>query len=362
MTHATRNRQPAGTSIGGQWAPGAAGEVDDDLTLNDPTPSDAGFGDMTEREVVDHVSTCVESTYRRYSWDRNSIIKGWSIDDVKGEVILKLYEAKAKGVLDNVKSPKSYISTTAARTISGNLIYDGMRSYDRKLSNMAGDRVKEIENSTGHSLSQGEYEQVVRDMWHNWDSEKHGPKPSESSVRLICGINARMHQKSIHGSEDSDYTPDYGFDNNLYGHREAETDAMSESTVNSDDVEYFEKMSDSGKKALPSSLRVSAVDTLVTSQGGPEVRSESLSPQYADKVSEIGAGRAREMADSYLDGSIDNSTREAFLAPWGGTKSVTSAEADALAQSISSSNSYADDLWSTALDASRKTPSDSPSA
>ena len=34
-----RNRQPAGTSIGGQWAPGAAGEVTDDLLEEDMTPA-----------------------------------------------------------------------------------------------------------------------------------------------------------------------------------------------------------------------------------------------------------------------------------------------------------------------------------
>lgn len=362
MTNSTRNRQPAGTSIGGQWAPGAANEVDDDLLLDDSAPSDAGFGNMNEQEVVSHVSTCVESTYRRYSWDRNSIIKGWSIDDVKGEVILKLYEAKAKGVLDNVKSPKSYISTTAARTISGNLIYDGMRSYDRKLSNMAGDRVKEIENSTGHSLSQGEYERVVRDMWSNWDSSVHGPKPSETSVRLICGINARMHQKSIHGSEDSDYAPDYSSDHSLYGQRDSSTDAMSESAVGGDDADYFEKMSETNGGKISASLRTSAIDTLVTSQGGPGVKSESMSPQYADKVDQIGRGRAREMAQSYLDGSIDDASREAFLAPWGGTKSVTREEADAVADSVLLSPDYADDLWSSALDASRRSDEKAPSA
>ena len=121
-------------------------------------------------------------------------------------------------------------------------------------------------------------------------------------------------------------------------------------------------MSETNGGKISASLRTSAIDTLVTSQGGPGVKSESMSPQYADKVDQIGRGRAREMAQSYLDGSIDDASREAFLAPWGGTKSVTREEADAVADSVLLSPDYADDLWSSALDASRRSDEKAPSA
>lgn len=39
------NRQPAGTSVGGQWAPGAAGEVDDSLDVADDRPEAEEFLD-----------------------------------------------------------------------------------------------------------------------------------------------------------------------------------------------------------------------------------------------------------------------------------------------------------------------------
>lgn len=45
-----RNRQPAGTSVGGQWAPGSAGEIDDSLTSESSrTLSDEARSDLSRR-------------------------------------------------------------------------------------------------------------------------------------------------------------------------------------------------------------------------------------------------------------------------------------------------------------------------
>ena len=57
------NRHPAGTSVGGQWAPGAAGEVDDSLTGESPFDQyTAGCG-LTEeqRNVIDAQLTYIDS-------------------------------------------------------------------------------------------------------------------------------------------------------------------------------------------------------------------------------------------------------------------------------------------------------------
>src|SRR5699024_2791622 len=62
------NRQPAGTSIGGQWAPGAAGEVEDALDLDD------AFDDTAAPQYESIDLKMVERSAARQGWgDVNSV-------------------------------------------------------------------------------------------------------------------------------------------------------------------------------------------------------------------------------------------------------------------------------------------------
>lgn len=333
----------------------------------------AGFGGMDEREVIGHISTCVESTYRKYSWDRHSIIKGWSIDDVKSEVALDLYRAKTRGSLDNVESPKAFINTTTRNFITGKLIYDGMRSYDRKLSKMAGDRVNEIESAEGRVLSNTERDRILRDIWENeWDVSEHGPRPGEGRLAVISQVNNRMHLDSLEsggaeggrmdmGQEGSLYqgglTPDEDFHLNQGGGLSAEDATYYEST-SSAFKPWDEKAGVAGQAAKPLStetdegqaLQAAAMSALSDAYDAPDVRPGSVKASKAASLAESAEkeGGPGYLARSYLDGDSDGKT---LLAPWGGADRLSAQEADSVARMISSSGQYGEDVWQTALGA-----------
>lgn len=350
MTQSVQNRHPAGTSVGGQYAPGSATEIEDSLDTG------AGFGGMSEDEVVAHISKCVESTYSRYGWSRNQIIKGWDINDVKNEVALALYSAKARGSLEKVRSPKAFISQTARNTISGNLIYDKMRSYDRKLSSMAAERVNQIEASTGRVLSSAERDQVLRRTWEDWDPSKYGPKPGEGSLRLISQVNNRMHMDSIETGGHEGGMMEVGDEANMYGQRDlaVEEQALNQAgSISSDDIDYYEKAAKAAKSdaQAKASLRATAISSLAEAHGAPDVKPGSVAPASARRHNETirSLGGAAILAREYEDG--DTSNAETLLAPWGGTRQVSTAQAQSIVQMLTRSGQYGDDVWSTAMKA-----------
>lgn len=81
------NRHPSGTSIGGQWAPGASGEVDADFDFDDPSANP--FSEDARRSRVNDLFESrgmvdAKTLKRGFTGDRDSAPEWWGNTDAAG--------------------------------------------------------------------------------------------------------------------------------------------------------------------------------------------------------------------------------------------------------------------------------------
>lgn len=356
MSTMNQNRHPGGTTIGGQWAPGSASEIDIDDDLGYSDASETLFGEMSDEKVFSTVNHETTKLYESYGWGRKSIINGWSVEDINSEVICRLYEAKARGSLDKVRSPAAFTRTTVRHTVGEKLLYAKMRTYDRKLSRMGQDRVDEIEAAEGRKVSIGERRRILEDCLDNWDRESQGPPPGRSAINLILGTNERLHMQSVDKVTDEGQTFDVGEEGRLGGPmgRSVEDSATDIDEVK-DDLEYVESTIENNPSSRQA-LRLSVADTLRHSYGAPETSYASMSAAKARGHKSVvkGAGGPREVATSYLETGSASPESQSLFAPWSADKSLTREDKEGIARMISESRSYGDDVWNAALDSSNK--------
>lgn len=353
MSTMNQGRHPSGTTIGGQWAPGSSAEIDLDEELN---VNDTLFEGVDDEQVFSRVNHETTKLYEAYGWGRRSIINGWAVEDVEGEVICRLYEAKARGSLEKVRSHAAFTRTTVRNTVSEKLLYAKMRSYDRKLSRMGQDRVDEVEAAEGRKVSIGERRRILESCLDNWNREEQGPPPGRSSINLILGTNNRLHMGSVDQADENGQSFDIGEEGRMGGPngRSVEDTATDNQDVK-DDLEYVEstiESNPSSKKAL----RLSVADTLRHSYNAPETSYASISASKARETNSriLAVGGADEVARRYQDGDSNPTEEKAFFTPWSADKELSGADKAGIADMISGSGDYGKDVWKAALDSSNK--------
>lgn len=353
MSTMNQSRHPSGTTIGGQWAPGSASEIDLDEELN---INDTLFEGVDDEQVFSRVNHETTKLYEAYGWGRRSIINGWAVEDVEGEVICRLYEAKARGSLDRVRSHAAFTRTTVRNTVSEKLLYAKMRSYDRKLSRMGQDRVDEIESAEGRKVSVGERKRILENCLDNWDRKTDGPPPGRSAINLILGTNERLHMGSVDKVDENGQTFDIGEEGRMGGVNGRSVEDMATDVDDvKDDLEYVEATIESNPSSK-SALRLSVADTLRHSYGAPETSYASISASKArDTNSRITAvGGADDVARRYQEGQTDPDEEKAFFTPWSSDKELSASDKEGIASMISGSGDYGKDVWKAALDSSNK--------